>query len=66
MTMTKWRLSAISIHHWYNGNDGVVWVNVHDQYVGEYFTASGSVEVGKYPSLDEAQVAVDLALARLT
>jgi hypothetical protein len=41
----------------------VVGLNIHDEYVGEYFTASGAVEVGRYPSLEEAQQAVDKAQA---
>jgi len=58
---TMWRQAQHSIHHWHNGNDGAVWFNVHDEYVGEYFTVRGSVEVGKFPTLHEAQAAVDKA-----
>lgn len=59
--MGNWQLSQLSIHHWHNSNDGVVWFNVHDEYVGEYFTTRGSVEVGRFPTLGEAQQAVDAA-----
>lgn len=58
--MSNWHQARLSIHHWHNGNDGVVWLNVHGEYVGEYFTARGSTEVGKFSSLGEAQAAVDI------
>lgn len=62
----SWRQATNSMNHWHNGNDGVVGLNRHDQYVGEYFTARGAVEVGRFPTLNEAQRAVDAAQARAT
>ena len=64
--MSNWRPARHSIHHWHNGNDGVVSLNIHDQYVGEYFTARGGIEVGRFSTLDEAQRAVDAAQADLS